>query len=220
MRNVERTAEPQSLSNNADRWKRELLDEIANQGEDVSKVEKRFFNKYNKQDVKEALNEMYDGLCCYCEGKTGTVDYLQIDHRKPKKLFPESTYDWNNLNLSCTICNRRKGDKYSKKYPILDAVRDVPISKHFTYMVDTYGVWVIPMSNRGQTTKEHADLNRDNLCGERAKLCGGIMKLIFEIKESEPENSKTQKAKRYLESICRREYGSVVEYLIKEYDVN
>lgn len=220
MRNVERNAEPQSLSNNAYRWRRELLDEIANQGGNVSKVENRFFDKYNKQDVKEALNEMYDGLCCYCEGKTGTVDYPHIEHRKPKKLFPESTYDWNNLNLSCSMCNTKKGDKYSKKYPILDAVRDVPISKYLTYKVDRNGVWVIPMSNRGKTTREHADLDRDKLRGERAELCCAILTLILEIKKSEPENSKTQEAQRYLESMCRGEYGSVVEYLVKEHDVN
>ena len=104
MRNVERTSEPRSLRDYANSWKRELLNEIVSKG-DVSLVNDNFFNKYNQPDVKEALNNMYDGFCCYCEGKTGKVDFPHIEHRKPKKQFPENTFDWNNLHLSCEVCN-------------------------------------------------------------------------------------------------------------------
>ena len=128
--------------------------------------------------VKKALNDMYNGYCCYCEGKTGKVDYPHIEHRKPRKPFPEDTYDWDNLHLSCVICNTEKGKKWNEIYPILDAVRDIPLSEHFSYNIDDAGIYVIPRTNRGKTTRQHTDLNRDKLLAVRAKLCSKILEQI------------------------------------------
>ena len=92
------------------------------------------FNRYGKDDVRYALATMYSDRCCYCEGRIGVVVYGQIEHRQPKKLFPEKTFVWENLHWACQPCNVQKGAKWDRCFPILDGVLD-PISHHLTYRI-------------------------------------------------------------------------------------
>lgn len=220
MRNVRRpTMPPPSLVNNAGRWKRQLLQEIRKKGGKISKVSNSFFDKYNKDDVKKTLYNMYNGLCCYCEEKVGVVEYGNIEHRKPKRKFPRSTYDWDNMHLSCTICNTNKGERYNKRYPILDAVVDNPIEKHLQYSeTENDGVYVIWRTRRGKTTVEHADLDRWELRAQRSLVCVGIQKVIIGIKSS-PNRQKAKCAKATLQAKCTGRYGSMIKYLMKQHRV-
>lgn len=48
--------------------------------------------------------------CCYCEDAQGT----DIEHFKPKTLYPELTFAWTNYLLACSSCNQRsKRDKFA-----------------------------------------------------------------------------------------------------------
>lgn len=214
MKNVKRPAKPKSLTNNASKWKKQLLEEIEKHGGNASKVDKKLFDKYNKSDVKETLASMYDELCCYCEGKVAIVEYGHIEHRKPKRKFPESTYDWNNLHLSCTRCNTSKGNKYSKRYPILDAVEDVPIEEHLTYTIDEDGVWPTSVTQRGETTVDHADLHRDPYRRKLNQLCVHVTNLIRQIKTSPTYDMNAKMMKKLLKYRCKGEHGSLIAYLM------
>jgi len=46
--------------------------------------------------------------CMYCEDSRGT----DIDHFWPKSVYPERTFDWPNMLLSCSGCQRAKGDRF------------------------------------------------------------------------------------------------------------
>ncbi len=61
------------------------MEEIKKQGA-YAKVDDSFKNKYRQDDVKETLEEMYKGHCCYCESIVGTSSYGRIEHLKPKSL--------------------------------------------------------------------------------------------------------------------------------------
>lgn len=65
-------------------------------------------NKYDGQDVQEALLDDQKGKCYLCEQKTGKS--FQIEHLRPKAddCFPELKFTWSNLFLSCPYCNGRK----------------------------------------------------------------------------------------------------------------
>lgn len=161
MKNVRRPDRPSSLAKHGKSWTERLFKEIEKARGDISKVPESFFSKYNAADVRTTLYNMYDALCCYCEERVGVVEYGNIEHRKPRRKFPASTYDWHNMHLSCTTCNTQKGDKYNKKYPILDAVLDNPIEEHLEYKVsDSDGVYLSWKTKRGETTVEHTELNR------------------------------------------------------------
>lgn len=63
------------------------------------------------RDVKEKLAEMCPGIlrCCYCENSEPD----EIEHIKPKNLYPEDVFLWENLLYSCGGCNGRKKDKFA-----------------------------------------------------------------------------------------------------------
>lgn len=106
MRKVRRLPHPESLKNHSVRWTEELMEEIKKQGA-YAKVDDSFKNKYRQDDVKETLEEMYKGHCCYCESIVGTSSYGRIEHLKPKSLpaFYQCSFDWDNLHWCCEVCN-------------------------------------------------------------------------------------------------------------------
>ena len=51
----------------------------------------------------------FSGLCGYCEsGCKG-----EVDHFRPKSLFPHLVYEWSNWVFSCHDCNNFKGEKWA-----------------------------------------------------------------------------------------------------------
>lgn len=63
-------------------------------------------------EVKDTLITMCPGTrrCCYCEDAMGT----DIEHFKPKVLYPELTFEWTNYLLACSACNSTaKGDRFA-----------------------------------------------------------------------------------------------------------
>lgn len=211
MRNVIRLAKPESLERNASQWKRDLLAKVRECKHNKTEVPEEFYNHYRQDDVKEQLKEMYGELCCYCESRVGVVEFGHIEHRKPKKKFPEDTYDWDNLHLACTRCNVRKGRKYSKRYPILDAVKD-RISEHLSYEVDRRGVWPKALKPRGETTIRHVDLTDENLRKNWNGVFFEATGVIFAMKRLGPDGVGVAKVKAELEEMSTGEYGSIVDY--------
>ena len=78
---------------------------------------KRLFGRYNRpanpvfEVVRERLALMCSGArrCSYCEDSVGD----EIEHIRPKDLYPEKTFVWENYLLVCGQCNRGKGSRFS-----------------------------------------------------------------------------------------------------------
>ncbi|MCZ0756984.1 retron system putative HNH endonuclease [Anoxybacillus sp. J5B_2022] len=185
MKKVTRTDIPLSLKNNADRWTKQLLQEIQLRG-GWSQVPKSLREKYKQPDVKKALEQMYKGKCCYCENGIGVESYEQIEHLKPKSLppFHHLTYDWNNLHWCCSRCNQAKRDQWNDSYPIVDPTTEDP-EQYITFDVVTGEV--IALHPRGETTIQHADLNREKLVQSRNKVGDFVRELIFQLKRTESQ---------------------------------
>lgn len=212
MRNIERLPKPKSLINNASKWTRALLDEVGRCGGNAEVVSEKFFNKYNKKSIKKALKTMYDGFCCYCESRIGVVDFPHIEHHKPKRRFPNYTYDWNNLHLACTQCNIAKGEQYDIGHPILDPVIDVPISDHLEHEL----AWISPKTRRGAITEKHAALNRDELFDARQIIFIEVMRVIDKI-NGHPEDPSNGVRMQQLRKKCKGEYGTLIEYIMERF---
>jgi uncharacterized protein (TIGR02646 family) len=60
--------------------------------------------------VREVLRSMCGEAepCCYCESSIGA----EVEHVRPKSLYPELTFDWLNLLLVCGSCNTVKNDGF------------------------------------------------------------------------------------------------------------
>ncbi|MFQ5963808.1 MAG: HNH endonuclease [Candidatus Scalinduaceae bacterium] len=213
MRNVKRKIKPPELARNASSWKKELLREL-DKGTMVNKKKlETIYRRYNIPNVKKTLNSMYNNHCCYCESKVGVVDYPHIEHRKPKRKYPELTFDWDNLNLACEVCNKNKGEKYNKKAPILDAVKDNPITKHLSYRIGVGSIDRTYNTERGKTTIEHTKLNRDLLSRSRVDVFWHVMNVIDFIK-SNPRDSDNELRKDDLKRLTKGQYGSMIKWLM------
>lgn len=196
--------------------KKELLQEIRCAKQQGRKPDSRFYDRYNHQEVKDKLEQMYKRLCCYCEAPVKVVTKGNIEHRKPKKgknAFPELTFDWANLHLACPECNKYKKDKWNNDYEILDAVIDRPIPDHLTYEIEDTGVFRSAITQRGRTTIEHAELNREDLLGARTQVLLGTLKVIQEIKRLQ-QNPQVSSKISILEDMSKRDFGSLVEFAI------
>lgn len=84
---------------------------------------------YGHNDVKNALVRIQNHKCCFCESRVTHISDGDVEHFRPKagwsKIDKEGksvlvkpgyyflAYDWNNLMLSCLMCNQRiKGNNF------------------------------------------------------------------------------------------------------------
>jgi hypothetical protein len=70
-------------------------------------------NRYDGDDVKEALYSDQVGKCYLCEQTTGKD--FEIEHLKAKAegFYPELKFTWSNLFLACPYCNGRKPNEFT-----------------------------------------------------------------------------------------------------------
>jgi len=62
--------------------------------------------------------------CAYC-GVTGPDVRWNLEHILPRKYFPELAFDLDNITLSCSCCNKEKGNKI----PVSIAKKFLPYQK-------------------------------------------------------------------------------------------
>ena len=217
MRNVERSEKPRSLRRNAKLWKQEYLRAIEDGDLQITiKCRKR----YNQKDIRNSLNKMYRDMCCYCEGVVSLVGAGQIEHRKPVKLFPEDTFQWENLHLACPHCNKQKNNKWDKDHPILDAVADIPIGQHLSYKSTDTGILRSYSTKRGFTTVKHTDLNREALRHGRGMVFMGTIGIIQKINTriyKNPNDCKAQIMMDMLKDKCLGPYGSLITWTMRKF---
>ena len=78
---------------------------------------KLLFSRYNRQEnrvfgvVRERLATMCSGArrCGYCEDSVGD----EVEHIRPKDLYPERVFAWENYLLACGPCNVGKKNRFS-----------------------------------------------------------------------------------------------------------
>lgn len=96
----------------------------------AGKVNFKFDNEiYGHPDVKTLLRTVQDGKCCFCEAKIEHISYGDVEHYRPKAGWVQEeeklnwpgyywlAYDWDNLFLSCEICNQRHKKNF---FPLSD----------------------------------------------------------------------------------------------------
>lgn len=78
---------------------------------------KTLFSRYNRRDnhvfrvVRQQLENMCLGArrCGYCEDSVGD----EVEHIKPKDLYPEAVFAWENYLLACGPCNGGKNNHFA-----------------------------------------------------------------------------------------------------------
>ncbi len=84
---------------------------------------------YAHKKVKKELIKLQHGKCCFCESEITSVSYGDVEHYRPKGGWIQDaeplntpgyywlSYDWDNLVLSCQICNQQFKQNY---FPLAD----------------------------------------------------------------------------------------------------
>lgn len=81
---------------------------------------------YADEAVKQALEQIFAGKCCYCEFRVGVGADWDVEHFRPKGRVNECpghpgyywlAYHWENLLPSCTYCNQARKDRATQNEP-------------------------------------------------------------------------------------------------------
>ena len=94
---------------------------------------------YAHETVKELLIDAQHGKCCFCESKITHISYGDVEHFRPKAGHRQSAdepikkpgyywlaYSWDNLFLSCQLCNQRhKQNLFPLADPALRAISHI-----------------------------------------------------------------------------------------------
>ena len=195
---VTRSPKPVIIERNQENWTHVLL-EASTDAE-----RRRAEGKYRHRAIKDAIVTMFHGKCAYCESKISHIAYGHIEHFKPKSTFPELTFEWTNLLLSCPICNgpEYKGDRFPEEAdggPLVNPCDETP-AEHFEFVFDPVAklASVIGKTIRGQTTEKLLGLNRNDL---RVYRSNQIMRLyvLSDYAKTDPD------ARTLLDEACRDE---------------
>ncbi len=110
MRKISKLNEPELLKEKKEEWKQKVVEE----GSDYYKT------KYREKAIKEVLLKETSNKCVYCESKIGHNTPGDIEHKIPVSLKEEGRFEWTNLTIACTECNRRKNNYYDQEKPFID----------------------------------------------------------------------------------------------------
>lgn len=115
MRALHKLPKPAVLAVNESAWLEEYL-------ADPQNSTKRY--RYRHPEVKQDLRTETANKCVYCESKLGHNTPGDVEHKVPSSKAPRRHFDWSNLTLACTECNRRKNNYYNEADGFLDPYSD------------------------------------------------------------------------------------------------
>lgn len=173
MISISKIDKPEILEQKDVEWTNELIGKI-NNGEEVSKTLKE---RYRHPQIKEAVISETNGKCCYCESKVSHVYPGDIEHIKPKSIYPNLTFEWNNLTFVCSKCNNKKRDYYSQNggVDIINPYAENPLNHLYCF-----GPMIMHINDSkvGEFTWKKLELNRMSLIERRKEKIESIQTLL------------------------------------------
>lgn len=104
-------------------WQTEI-NRLGSYADRVVAAHKKFTSRNRKSnptfsEVRSALTRMCSGerRCCYCEDSQAN----QVEHIRPKSLYPEHVFVWSNYLYACAICNPPKNNRFA----VFDSIGNV-----------------------------------------------------------------------------------------------
>lgn len=172
---------------------------------------------YAKPINKAALVEASHSKCMYCETEVTATYWGDVEHIKPKSLFPEEKFNWSNLGFVCAKCNNEKRHKYDITLPFINPYDEDP-EDHIIFLGFT--MHHKRGSERGQSTIKELDLNRDNLIQRRAdriKMVQGAIDACFRTKNKSLREDALKDLLR--EADPSHEYSLCIKFVLKGHGI-
>jgi hypothetical protein len=171
MTRLTKLSEPNVLHINGDVWLQRLLEAITD-GDNEKKAS--IESKYRHPQIKAQLIIETSEKCAYCESLVRHIAFGDVEHIKPKSLFPELCFTWSNLTFACSVCNGNKRSYYSDEEPLIN-----PYVDNLECHLLAAGPWLshMPGSVTGHITISVLDLNRPELLERRLERLRNISML-------------------------------------------
>lgn len=183
MISVTRSSKPAILEHNESKWRSEYLSSISELARDSSELNKKkkntAENRYRNLEIKDSLETMFHKKCAFCESNISHISYSHIEHFKPKIEYPDLCFNWDNLLLSCAVCNQTKAERFPIEHGeevLINPCQESDLSQHFKFVIkpETKTAEVVPLNHRGKTSELIYGLNRVELIKVRSELVAKI----------------------------------------------
>lgn len=211
MTHLSKSPKPQILVDNEVEWTQDLLTKIQ-AGTDPTSSEK---GRYRHKDIKSVLISETNGKCAYCESKLRHIHHGDIEHIYPKSLDPALSFTWENLTLSCEICNQNK----TNLDPLLEKILDPYTCQPDDHLIFT-GPLVFPRGTpEGISTRVLLDLNRGELAEQRRDHLEKIMGIFDTVSRTDiPLSARKAIYKDLLDQYASKsgEYSAMVRSVIRQ----
>ena len=153
MRKLTRTAAPKCLQDHATNWTDEFVKKIANNPS--HKFSWR--NSACYQAIRQTLVSMTQRHCAFCDGLLGLTSRETVEHFRPKKIFPELAYAWDNLFPCCDLCQSIKLERFDEALLKADT-EDYAFNNYFTVNYHTGEIEVSSRSDPNAQAKARITL--------------------------------------------------------------
>ncbi len=110
-------------------------------------------------DFKSDLEEIFAGLCAYCE----CLCRGEVDHFQPKSIFPRLVYDWANWLLACHDCNQAKLHKWPPGGYVDPCATSISGQPENFFDFDTLTGEIVPKASLSSTNRRAAQTMIDDL---------------------------------------------------------
>lgn len=209
---LERKNKPQILVDNQAQWQLALDSAVAKYGsyKEIPKKEKEsLISYYRHSQIKEPLFESSHEKCAFCECKPGEGGNIEVEHFKPKSIYPELTFEWSNFLPTCRKCNGSKLDHDTGSTPIINPYETDP--EEIFYYSDIR-VQAIDHNEIARTTIEVCGLNSVRLMKPRSEILvslhdfsDAIQQAVEEYRNCGSERQRVHRSRKLAESIERIE---------------
>ena len=162
------------------------------------------------------LRNPFQGLCGYCEG----IARGEVDHFRPKSLYPELVYYWSNWIFACHDCNHTKLDKWPAGGYVNPCARSRPAHPEQYFRFDTQTGEILPKEDlsprrriKAQRTIDDLRLNEWHHLRERVGWLRVISMVI--VVGSDNSASDIEEYRAYFASRTTR-YSSIARVFLSE----
>lgn len=200
---VKSVTPPQILIDRQAEWTKALLDEIGAFGsysKIPSKLKEKLTAFYKHPEIKKNLFTSSNEKCAFCESKPAESGNIEVEHFAPKSVYPEKTFEWENLLPACRKCNESKDTHDTIIDPIINPYIDDP-SDYIQYdYLEINAIRDTPFFEKTDLTIRVCDLNATRLILARSNILilitGYINQLKTIIHEIETSTSEVKRRNR------------------------
>ena len=177
---------PDILLNNKTTWTNNLQNAInAHGGYNKIPQEKKkvLLSHYRHKDIQEALSKSSHGKCAFCECKPGDSGNIEVEHFKPKSIYPDLTFEWDNLLPACRKCNEAKLNHDTGLIPIINPSIEDPETLLTYNFIEICPISGTQHEEKAKNTIEVCNLNCTRLFSARSDLMIALTEYISELRE-------------------------------------